>query len=224
MASPWRTTIASAHRKSFRMRGKISAGRTGLEGRQCHIARGVLRASVHRSEGARYPCRPQKSGDHKWANTSLLGCSAYRRACSRLFTCWRIFEREAPATASRRFVSPAPIARNPFRAIVFRQDANGSGLSRHRLFANRIHFARHRDAGRRRLRNLGRTGCRGTTMTRLAALAADRRHVRAVRADGFPALATCFARLFRREFVSRALLMGSASAQARDASLLLLVH
>src|SRR6478752_5701511 len=99
-----------------------------------------------------------------------------------------------------------------------------SGLTCHRLFANCIRFALHWNARRDRLRSLYRASCRGATVTCLAAFAANRRHVRAVRADGFSALATCFARFFGRELVSRALLMGSASAQARDASLLFLVH
>jgi hypothetical protein len=61
-------------------------------------------------------------------------------------------------------------------------------------------------------------------MARLAAFATDRRHVRAIRAHGFAALAAGFARFFGRELVSGTQPMGSASAQARDASLLFGIH
>ena len=65
---------------------------------------------------------------------------------------------------------------------------------------------------------------RRAAMTRFAALAADRGHVRAIRAHRFATLAPCFARFFGRELVSGTQPMGSASAQARDASLLFGIH
>jgi hypothetical protein len=48
--------------------------------------------------------------------------------------------------------------------------------------------------------------------------------VRAIRAHGFAAFAAGFARFLGRELVSGTQPMGSASAQARDASLLFRIH
>src|SRR5262249_23188330 len=96
---------------------------------------------------------------------------------------------------------------------------------RRRLVARCVVLARKRSTRRRLLLDLRLIAALGrTAMARLAALAADRGHVRAVRAHGFAALAAGFACFVGRKLVGGTQPMGGASTQARDASLLLGIH